>query len=164
MNNCKKYKSYFFFDAVAEKIYNLSYVPEKFINEIEIPQTTLLGGKYIFFQTGRIGDSEKFDIIFEAIQEKKENFDPSDFRVNQKMIIYPLSKFLEDISIRNVDFKRYCFEEMDFNVVVPNCCRWFENDEFFYIKTSIAHNKSELIRVKVSDNGVERKEIICSLN
>ncbi|WAM33391.1 hypothetical protein [Caldicellulosiruptor morganii] len=151
MNKKKKDKSYlFFFDSTVEKIYYLSYISEKFIKEIEIVQTTLLGGKYILFQTGRIGDSEKFDIIFEAIQEKKENFELSNFRVNQKMIIYPLRKFFEDISIRNVDLERYCFERMDFNVVVPTCCRWFENDEFFYIKTFITQNKSELIRVKVS--------------
>ncbi|ADQ40518.1 hypothetical protein Calkr_1005 [Caldicellulosiruptor acetigenus I77R1B] len=165
MNNCKKYKSYlFFFDATVEKIYDLSYISEKFIKEIEIVQTTLLGGKYILFQTGRIGDSEKFDIIFEAIQEKGKNFDHTDFSVKQTMIIYPLEKFLEDISNCNLSFEKYCFEKTDFQAVILTDCRWFENDEYFYIKTFTTENKSELIKVKVSNKGVEKKEIICRLN
>lgn len=37
MNNCKKYKFYFFFfDVIVEKIYDFLYIFEKFIKEIEI--------------------------------------------------------------------------------------------------------------------------------
>ncbi|WP_252864419.1 hypothetical protein [Caldicellulosiruptor bescii] len=67
--NYRKSKSFiFFFDFSLEKIYDLSYISEKIIRKLNLGKTTLLHGKYILFETGRIGDSEKFDIIFEAIQ------------------------------------------------------------------------------------------------
>ncbi|WAM34903.1 hypothetical protein [Caldicellulosiruptor morganii] len=163
--NYRKSKSFlFFFDFLLEKIYDLSYISEKIIRKLNLSKTTLLRGKYILFETGRIGDSEKFDIIFEAIQEKGKNFDHTDFSVKQTMIIYPLEKFLEDISNCNLSFEKYCFEKTDFQAVILTDCRWFENDEYFYIKTFTTENKSELIKVKVSNKGVEKKEIICRLN
>jgi len=95
---------------------------------------------------------------------RKEKIDHTEFSVEQTMIIYPLEKFLEDIANCNLSFEKYCFEKTDFQVVILTDCRWFENDEYFYIKTFTTENKSELIKVKVSNKGVEKKEIICRLN
>ncbi|WAM33982.1 hypothetical protein [Caldicellulosiruptor morganii] len=157
------YKSVFIFDIENKSLYQLPSQEQNFLAELEIQSTVLYNNKHILFKTGKIGDCEKLDIVMDEM--KKEVFDPKTLNVKQQIYILPFEQFLMDLKNNQIEFSRYLVDFADYEAVLNSSyLGWFENDCYYYVKTYTEQDKSDLIKLKLSERGIAEKEVIYSFD